>query len=256
MGRLRKRRTLEVRKGGVMVRVLDQRDVHETFDGDTLVRDAPERVETTTAPPMRELPERGIAAPTPRRPIRWMRWLAVVGIMVVAGGTALYVMRDGGSDTATVVPRTADGAEGWIVSAESVTVQVPSGSPFDADLVVPGLPESVTVQVPRTADGAEGWIVSAESVTVQVPSGSPFDADLVVPGLPESVTVQVPRTADGAEGWIVSAESVSAQVPRTADGAEGWIVSAESVSAQVPRTADGAEGWIVSTESVSSVPRG
>ncbi|MFP5488294.1 MAG: hypothetical protein ACLGHQ_08320 [Acidimicrobiia bacterium] len=71
-------------------------------------------------------------APPTRRPVRWMRWLAVGAVAVVGMGVAILALP--GDATEYAVPRTADGTERWI---EYTT------------------PEYA---VPRTADGTERWI--------------------------------------------------------------------------------------------------
>ena len=209
-----------------MVQVLDRPEVQEQQQGDTLVREAPTREDTSVSTPIRQPPaDEIVTAPPARRPIRWMRWLAFFGLIAAALGVALLAVRDGGSETASVVPRTADGAEGWIVSTQPVSV------------------------VPQTADGAEGWIVSTQPVVSVEPlvARVPRTAD----GYEQwrlTLDLRVPRTADGAEGWILS--TIVPAVPQTADGAEGWLLSTQAVVTKVPRTADGAEGWILSTDPV------
>jgi len=172
-----------------MTRTLERPTSRELQAGDTLVREAPEQ-RTVTAP------DRDFVIPTPsRRPIRWMRWLAVIGIIAIGIGTAVYLVRDSGTETATLVPRTADGAEGWYLSTLPETV-VPRTADGAEGWYLSTLPETV---VPRTADGAEGWYLSTTPVIVMLP-----------------------RSADGFEGWLLNLDPT---VPRSADGAEGWIRS-------------------------------
>lgn len=172
-----------------MVRMLEQGNRHAADGGDTKVRD---RVQERAAPSVEEV--RRLVEGPPRQ-IRWMRWLAAFVLILAGAGIATYVaLNDDAVETTTQVPRTADGAEGWIESLEPQVTTVPR----TAD----GLERWILYldpKVPRTADGAEGWYESLE---------------------PQTVTV--PRTADGLERWI---EYLDPKVPRTADGTERWLAS-------------------------------
>ena len=138
-----------------MVRVLERPEVQPAPEGDTLVREIPEQVEAPDAPPVHRLPDRDVViAPSPKRPVRWMRWLAGFVVVVIGATIAMYATTgDGTEQVDSVVPRSADGAEGWILSVR---------------------PE--TVAVPRSADGAEGWIESMVFVMPEQP-GVPYSAD-------------------------------------------------------------------------------
>ncbi len=120
-----------------MPQVLEREAVREAPLEEALV-EAPER-EPPTVPPTEETPPPESGVPEPRRPIRWMRWLAGVIVILVGAGVAYLALSDGDAGTPTAVPRSADGAEGWLTD------------------VAP-----VTVVVPRSADGAEGWLESTD----------------------------------------------------------------------------------------------
>lgn len=264
-----------------MVRMLDREDVRTPDSGDTQVRDRLHERATPSAEEVRALVE------GPRRQIRWMRWLAVLGFMVLAAGALLFVLRDGGTELTQTEP--VPSGSPFDAPQRSLTEQVPDGSPFNAPLqpvsgvaVVPrsadgleGWFEHLDPAVPRTADGAEGWIRSTTSVTRQVPDGSPFNAPLQ-PAIPELASVRMlpvaaTTVAAGDLGLtylpvtqllpaVVTPEApvvlavqpilvgevgeADVPVPRSADGMEGWILNLDP---RVPRTADGAEGRLLTS---------
>ena len=82
-----------------MVQVLDRPEVRE-HEGDTLLHEAPRHIEAPTAPPEIHRPtEPEVRTPAPKRPIRWMRWLAVALILVVGVGVAVVFLGGESSDT-------------------------------------------------------------------------------------------------------------------------------------------------------------
>ncbi len=139
-----------------MSQVLERETVRDAPLEEALI-EAPQR-EPPTVPPTEETPPPESGVPEPRRPIRWMRWLAGVLVILVGAGVAYLALSDGDSGTPTAAPRSADGAEGWLAETP-VTVVVPRS----ADGAEGWLAETpVTVVVPRSADGAEGWLESAD----------------------------------------------------------------------------------------------
>jgi hypothetical protein len=88
----------EIEERSEMGKLIDRPQGQSPTESDTLVGKAGERVMPSTAPFVPETPPREEATPSQtKRPIRWMRWLAVFVVLVVGAATvAVIVTRDDG----------------------------------------------------------------------------------------------------------------------------------------------------------------
>ena len=128
-----------------MAKLLDRPAEQLPTESDTLVQEAPKRTELPPTAPL------GLETPPQRRPIRWMRWLAVFVVLIVGAATVTVLMtRDDGSDLATrPTPRSAVNGEVW---AEPVARPTPR-SALNGEVWA----EAVATSTPISAVGGEVW---------------------------------------------------------------------------------------------------
>ena len=168
-----------------MAKLLERPAEQLPTESNTLVHEAPKRTELPPTAPL------VVETPPQRRPIRWMRWLAVFVVLIVGAATvAVLVTRDDGSELATrATPRSALNGEVWA--------------------------EPVARPTPRSALNGEVW---AEPVTRPTPR-SALNGEVWA----EPVTRPTPRSAVNGEVW---AEVETTNPPVSAIGGEAWSDSA------------------------------
>lgn len=180
-----------------MVQVLERPEVKERAV-ETLPREAP-RVR-----PEPRRPEAKIRRPTPKRPVRWMRWLFLGAVLVFGAGVALVVTHDQGKQATTPTTpvvtqahdyRTADGWDRYLSARSMGTLDY------------------------RTADGWQRQALSAVSMgTLDYRTADGWDRHLTA----ISMGTLDYRTADGFERVVASLQPVMTD-HRTADGWERYL---------------------------------
>ena len=97
---------------------------------------------------------------TPRRHIRWMRWmapLAVIALGIVAA--VLFFGTETTDEVSTAVPRGADATEQWLEAT-----QTPSAYTLTQESIDQALAENANVPTEqRTVTGTELWLDTAET---------------------------------------------------------------------------------------------
>ncbi len=83
-----------------MVRQLEQHEVLDLHEGDTLEHDVRALEQAPLTVPEEWMREHGAIAPERRRPIRWMRWLAFLGVLAAGAGVAVIATLGDSNETA------------------------------------------------------------------------------------------------------------------------------------------------------------
>jgi hypothetical protein len=178
-----------------MVRQLERPEVQGLHEGDTLEHEVRLLDETPLTVPEEWMREHGTTAQERRRPIRWMRWLAFLGVL--AAGAGVVVLATLGDDNETV--------------AQPEAVMVPQIRTIDRWEL--GLNPTLTPMVLRTVDNWELGLNPPTVMVARVP-------DAVAPAV-LSARDFVAQTPEGQ--WISASPDVATPVNPTFAGWDGPI---------------------------------